>query len=819
MNLTLVIQTLLPAALTGAFIFVERKIPGWEKLSYRRQQIIIGIAFGLAAIYATETGPTIVDGGVLNVRDAAPVVAGLAFGGPAAIIAGFIGGVERWFCVLWGGGVTTRLACSIATFASGIIAALMRSLLFENKRPVLGYALGAGVVIETFHMLLILLTNLGNITVAFEYVRTCTFTMTTLNGIACGLAFIGQTFLERGQLFIRPPHIINDLGARLFVAIMAAFASMLVFTLLITDLLSYHQAYRVLSYNADDLDIEVEKFGLGDLMGTGYAWRIEGTGSAIIYDVNTGNVESDYFNDDQINNVLSTNVEELAYDDCDFVYINGERCYVTRHALKTVNYESVLYLPESEADAVPSLMLFLVLYMEILVLATLFVALHQLIRFRVVKNLRFIEHGLDEVAAGNLDTRINVETHQEFKHLSKNLNDTIVALKGYIDEAEHRHDTELALAQQIQHSALPSVFPPFPDHPDFDLYASMNAAREVGGDFYDFFMLDSHTLVFLIADVSGKGVPAALFMMKAKIEIHSLMEASTDVAEAFTEVNRRLCEANDSGMFVTAWMGKLDLSTGELTFANAGHNPPLIKRANGKYEYLRVERPNFFLAGMEGIRYRKNRLNLYPGDKIYLYTDGVTEACDIDDRLFGEERLLTSLNNLGEYVSPQETCEAISKTLRIYAAGAEQSDDITMLSVGVDALCDSNRIITRADKASIKVVESFFEARLPKLGASTRLTMRAMVVADEIYSNICNYSGATQAVATIINKGSEVLLEFVDNGAAFDPCAVTDADTSLSAEERKIGGLGIHMVRRMSRSMEYMRVDEANVLSILIGVD
>ncbi len=498
----LVIQTLLPAFLTSAFVLAEKKSARWEGLPRWAQQLIVGLAFGAAAIFATETGPAILDGGaVVNVRDAAPIVAGLAFGCPAGVIAGVVGAVER---LLWGAGNTTRLACSLATLAAGIVAGLMRKLVFEDKRPVLGYAVGVGVSVETFHMMLILLTNLTSPMEAFEYVQACSFIMIVLTAIACGLAFVGQSFINRSSLFAMPPYLINDLAARLFFALMAALFTIFVFTLVITDSLSFQRAEEILEENVYDIQDNAASFGWQQILNSNSAWRVQSSGSALVYDSTTHEILSGSHKGESLEDVVPPTIFLLDFDSCNFLDVDGQSCYVLRHSYGDVGYEALVYLPEDDADAVPSLMVYLIVDMDILVLAVLFIVLFQLLRRRVVNNLQLVEGSLDDVAHGNLDACIDVRTHQEFVHLSENINTTILALKGYIEQAEHRHDAELALARQIQRSALPAVFPPYPDRIDFDLFASMVPAREVGGDFYDFFMLNNHTLVFLVADVSGK---------------------------------------------------------------------------------------------------------------------------------------------------------------------------------------------------------------------------------------------------------------------------------------------------------------------------
>ena len=207
----------------------------------------------------------------------------------------------------------------------------------------------------------------------------------------------------------------------------------------------------------------------------------------------------------------------------------------------------------------------------------------------------------------------------------------------------------------------------------------MDTAKEVGGDFYDFYFVDEDHLAFLIADVSGKGIPAAMFMMTAKTLLKSYAESGMNVSEVLTKANNKLCEGNDAGMFVTVWMGYLNTKTGEVTYTNAGHNPPLIRRADGSVEYIK-SRPGLVLAGMEGIRYRSNTIQLSQGDILYLYTDGVTEATDLNNELYGESRLLAVLEKESN-VDVHSMCHLVKADVDAFAGKAPQFDDISMLSL------------------------------------------------------------------------------------------------------------------------------------------
>ena len=282
-------------------------------------------------------------------------------------------------------------------------------------------------------------------------------------------------------------------------------------------------------------------------------------------------------------------------------------------------------------------------------------------------------------------SRLEIHTGDEIEELSdaiktmeKEINDYIDHLTEITAEKE-RMGAELNIATQIQASMLPCIFPAFPDRKEFDIYASMDPAKEVGGDFYDFFLVDPDHIALLIADVSGKGVPAALFMVIAKTILKNSAQNGLSPKEVLENVNNQLCENNEAEMFVTVWLGIMQISTGKMMCANAGHEYPAIRRAGGKYELFK-DRHGFVLAGMEGTRYREYEIQMEKGDSIFVYTDGVAEATNAENELFGTDRMLDALNQ-----DPDASCEVLLKTVRKEIDGfvkeAPQFDDITMLSM------------------------------------------------------------------------------------------------------------------------------------------
>ncbi len=292
----------------------------------------------------------------------------------------------------------------------------------------------------------------------------------------------------------------------------------------------------------------------------------------------------------------------------------------------------------------------------------------------------------DITATGQFENqRISVKTGDEIEDLGTSFNIMLQELEHYIENLsritaeKERIGAELEVATQIQASMLPCIFPAFPDRPEFDIYASMTPAKEVGGDFYDFFLVDSDHLALVIADVSGKGVPAALFMVIAKTLLKNCAQTGASPKAVLEKVNNQLCENNEAEMFVTVWLGILEISTGTLTCANAGHEYPALRRAGGEYELVQ-DKHGFVLAGMEGSRYREYELKLGPGDTLFVYTDGVTEATDAHDRLFGTDRMLDALNSHKD-VLPEDLLPLLKGGIDAFVGEAPQFDDITMLGL------------------------------------------------------------------------------------------------------------------------------------------
>lgn len=380
-----------------------------------------------------------------------------------------------------------------------------------------------------------------------------------------------------------------------------------------------------------------------------------------------------------------------------------------------------------------------------------------------------------------------------------------------------RIETELNLANAIQKNMLPSIFPPFPEHEEIDLYASMTPAKEIGGDFYDMFLIDDNHLAICVADVSGKGVPASLFMMISKILIKNVVNIDKEADKAFTRVNNMLCDGNKTGLFVTSWFGILDLRNGKLEFVNAGHNPPLIYSENtGKFEYLKTK-PNLVLAGMENIQYRKNEIQIEPGDKLFLYTDGVVEATNSKNELYGEQKLQDYLNN-NRTLDVKETIIGLKKDIDKFVGKAEQFDDITMLELIYKKKKNTNQTkkTFKANKKELNKIQGFVQEELEKHNCNNELIMKINLVIEEIFVNIASYAYKDNegncSLTIQNNKSNEITFIFEDEGIPFNPLERKDPNITLSAEEREIGGLGIFITKKIMDNIKYRYENNKNIL-------
>ena len=787
--------SLIPVLITIILHFINVKY--LDKMKFWPKQIIFGVVFGLVSIAGTEFGVDI-GGFLMNVRDAAPLCAGLFFGWPAGIIAGLIGGIERWFSVFWTGAYLTRIACTLGTIISGLLAAFLNKFIFRDKEINPAHAFTIGVVAETIHMFLVLLTNTSS-TEAFNVVEQCTIPMVTCVAIAVFLSSFAVKHLNK-YVFKKEEEKLHDMSfvfqMGLLIVITISFFLTYFFCVSLQSDLSNAQTKSLLDLNVSDakyeinetmeshlLDkletirsnvisnntyssdylktlvdkydvVEINLIGVDEIIyassndayigfdmestsqsrefsemfqyknidyyiqeyrAQGYdssdyrkyaAYRLSRGYIQVAFDINqlyeddeeiitllannrrvgktggliiastSGTVISDYSQYYTGKKLSDIGLQSILKEDNIGVKYQGiidyQDCYYEFDIIG--NYIIIAYEPVEEAIFSAKVALYTTLYLEVIIYFGIFVVIYAMLDRSIVRNIKRINHDLTKITNGDLNVNVRSNNTIEFVELSSHINNTVDKLKQLINDAENRVKKELEYAAQIQNSSLPKNFPILDE---FEIYASMNPAKEVGGDFYDFFFISEHEVVILIADVSGKGIPAALFMMRAKSTIRSYAESGMSVNEILGAANNNLVEGNDAELFVTAWIGILDIDTGHLNYANAGHNPPLIRNNNEEFKYLKSA-AGFVLGGLENVKYKKFELDLSEGSTLFIYTDGAPEAQNKDNELFGEDRLIESVKRNQE-LSCEDICKNVEHEIMSYQGEDNQFDDLTLL--------------------------------------------------------------------------------------------------------------------------------------------
>ena len=927
-------------------VYLIDKHTDFKKLPYITKQIVIGVLFGGVSAFASSYGVEWL-GAIVNVRDAAPLSAGLIFGAPSGIISGFIGGLYRWFSVYWGGGPYTRVACSIATILAGFMAAGLRKLMFDNKKPTWGYGVCIAVTCEVIHMILIFITNMDNSSKAFEFVKGATTPMIIGNALAVGFAIIIVSLLSHEGFGFRKDNeqISSTFQRWLLACIVIAYLVTSAFTYILQNGIVKIETQEVFTTAIGDVEADVKeksdeqllsiadnvkkeyerdpnaslselanKYGVVEINiinSDGVITKSTDDSVVNVYDMNSNDQSREFiemmkiknkfvqeycqrgedsdwrkyaavklagggfiqvgYNAEQFHKMLNEfvadvtknrhvgtngfvavldeqlclvtdtdndyfgkNVSVIGIDppdemkagkaatalyDADIIYAESDVVEEYKYVFKFVEgYCIIAAMPKAEVVFMRDASLYTSIFMQVIIFATLFIFIYILIKKVIINNLKKVNDTLGQITEGDLNVTVDVRSNREFASLSDDINSTVSTLKMYIAEAAARIDKELEYAKQIQLSALPTNFP---EDEDYKVYAQMIAAKEVGGDFYDFYKLNDTTVAILVADVSGKGIPAAMFMMTAKTILKDLAESGMAVNEIFTKANEKLCESNESGMFVTAWMGILDLTTGKMQFANAGHNPPVLKRADGNFEYMRT-RAGFVLAGMSGVSYRVGELTLQPGDRLFLYTDGVSEATNAGNELYGEDRLLKFMNQ-NATLDAVSLLPAFKANIDEFVGDAPQFDDITMLMFDYKPDEGDANMISKTFPAKIDALSDvlgFVDESLEAYECPMKIQMGICVAIEEVFVNVARYAygdgeGDMTLGISFDNESRDITFRMTDKGTPFDPLKKPDPDITLSAEEREIGGLGIFITKKTMDSVSYTYENGENVLTMI----
>ena len=479
------------------------------------------------------------------------------------------------------------------------------------------------------------------------------------------------------------------------------------------------------------------------------------------------------------------------------------------------------------------------MYIFVLLFAVIFlfiILVSRVVSFKITEPIQKLTADARQIGKGNLGHKVEIHTGDELEELGMVFNQMTKSLAEYMENLklatmeQERIATELNVASSIQMSMLPGKFPAFPEEKSFDVCAFIQPAKAVGGDYYDYFMPDERHLITVIADVSGKGVPAALFMMMGKTLMRSQAALFLSPAEIMKEVNKRLNENNEEMMFITSFLCIFDLVTGELSYANAGHNPPLIyKKRTKNYQYVEND-ADLVLAVMEDTDYQNHTLWLEPGDKLFLYTDGVTDAMNEQGRLFGNDSLKELLNR-EEYKEfyGERLLHAVHENIQEFAGSAEQADDITMISQLFLEYKSVEKhegniwsLKTAAVMEHLDLVLDFVKRLLEKKNALENDISNVQFVADEIFSNIAAYAYPDKkgeiVISCDLSQESQIILMVEDCGIAYNPLEEENPDIEQPLSERKIGGLGIFLVKNMVDHMYYSYEDGKNKLTLIYSI-
>lgn len=680
------------SAVTALYVLLTMLLWKWTKKDRLKLsvKILIGVIYGISAVLSTHFGIDYSDM-MLNVRDLGPLSAGLFFHPVSGIIAGLIGGIERYIAgTYFGVGSYTRIACSISTCLAGVLAALMYYFIFKRRKPSAFYAFFMGAVMEVFHMYVVLITHRDDMSMAFYVVKICSVPMIVFTGIGLAASAIALKALA-GELRnpLRKPKMEDISVAQkfqfwLFAVVTLVLVVNLVFVMKLQTTTAQQNTSETLVRTSGDIrDVyltlketelragEPENYALMVQILSNYHVGNDGT-----FDIlsNSGIV---YYGDHRGKAMSRPDLTEMKS------HASGEifqaKLFQEPSLCMTEQLPDGMTLltqiPNTEMYYARDIQVLETALADIILFAVIYILIYMLMQEIVITNLNRINISLDRITGGNLDEVISVRNSSEFASLSDDINQTVEALKGYIEAAEKRIEQELEFARIIQESSLPKNFT-FPRN-DMEIYAMMDPAKEIGGDFYDLFFIDKNKIVMVIADVSGKSIPAALFMMRAKTAIRALAESGEQPADILYRANNSLCEGNEADMFVTVWIGIVDLPTGRMACATAGHEYPILMRAGGEYEYIK-ERHSPPLACMEEIKYHEYEIIFHPEDRLFVYTDGIPEAINEETEQYGADRLLNILNSVKEEPI-EKVLPVVRKDIADFVGEEDQFDDITML--------------------------------------------------------------------------------------------------------------------------------------------
>lgn len=804
------IKTLASAALPVLFSALFYQVTlrtSFKKLKRWKQQLIIGVVFGLCSVSATFLGVTI-NGLILNVRDAAPICAALIFGGPAGILAGTIGAAGRLLTILWGQGTYSWLACSISCFLSGLIGAFFRHVFFDRRKPAWSLGILIAILMEIIHMLLILGTHLENTAQAVNFVSRAALPMIIANACSVGLSLFVVSRISRCQEKVQiQKHVGQSLQMWLSLCILAGFLMTSICSYMIQTIAANETVTNTLKSAIEEVQEEIlmQSSLDPDDRTLSSSTMVSKSGPVLITDENYTVLADPFgrqgssFEADLLSRLNAWQRYELMID--------NTNCFLMYGTID--NYCIVAYMPVAEAFYNRNIVVYLTTFNEFIVFVCIYFLMYYILRKFVVKNIQDLNSSLDQISSGNLDVVLQIEGNEEFASVSSDINQTVGVLKSYVEDSENRLSRERDYARAMQKAAVPAVFPAFPEIEEFDLYAMVVPYREVGGSFYNYIMLSRRKICFVVGDVSGTGLPSAIFMVRAKSLLQAQVQSGENLSLVFRKVNEALCQDNRDKLQLSVWLGLLDLGTGRMEYVNCGHTRPVL--TVGSKTMIPTTKVNAPLGLDPSEKFIINKIMLHPGDRLFLQTEGIINAKNQNGEPFGMSRLQKVLQKV-QYESPKEVCDAVLACVQKFCTGVEQADDYTMFDLQLKSLETEDTIYLVPDDSSLEKALDFADKKGRDYKLSSQACQRIRLIVEELFANVIRYSGAKNASLAIRKDGAWIQIEIQDDGQPFDTRLIQVPNLNELNSERPGGGLNIFLIYQFA-SIDYNRTDETNLLA------
>lgn len=852
---------LVPIAVSILVYLAVTRLKPFKNMNFFLREILIGIVFGALSIvgfylgvgikYTTPKGIEAVV--TFGTTALAPYLAALLFSYPSAIVSAAIGATFRGLQF-----DSINIPVMLAILFSALVGILSKVFIFRNKKPRWYYACLGIVVVECFNNLMIFAFSSSGYRGAYSIVNISDIVCVVVEIVTIAIIFIGINLLDKQKFNLTVNHIATKVQRSLFISSLAILICLATSSFLIMRNKSQSESVADIAANCNGLRNDADTLAAyrldSQIHNLADNRHIQTSGFSIIVmlqDKSSTELpgHTDFAGDiisckiDKWNEVGASTNPPLPSERVQFAangglpiqaffrYISLDDAGAITFNIKFDNsptkteylatfmsctngiYGIMSFISLDEISLNARFSTRLLLYGEIIAIIILYAIINICIDRIIVSKIYRVNDSLEKIMEGNLDETIDVGDTVEFKLLSEDINLTVGSLKNLANEVERRIDDELILASNIQHSSVPSIFP---IAKNYDIYAMMHTAKEVGGDFYDFLLMSNNRILFLIADVSGKGISAAMFMMRAKTYIKSLAATNAPLSEIVERTNDELCSENEPGFFVTAWFGILNYETGELEYANCGHCPPLLY-INGKYEFL-TTKANFVLAGMPGLRIKSEKFQLNPGDSIMIYTDGVTEATDANKELFGNDRLLASISKNKSFTSRQ-LCEMIFEDVNKFSNGVDQADDITILNLrffgpkGEDI--DANRELELpATLDNITIAKNFVNSHVIKHGGSNKMEKETAMVIDEVFANIVKFAHKEKPGTIKMRidiKNDVLIISISDDGVAYNPCGSNASRMTSDKEDFDEKSISALIIKRNVDDFTYRRHNNTNI--------